>query len=264
MELSCVTRSEEQTVELGRTLARVVRAGDVVTVDGELGAGKTRFVRGFATELGVDPTVIASPTYVIVHQYEMGEDKRTETTLASGSVRTLHHVDAYRLHGDDELDSLGWDRVMEPEESAVIIEWSKRIDGTIEGLGAQRVARVEIERVEDYTDRRRVRLSVPDAWLLRGDTGAVEKRAKARPRDGSAEGLVDAFVRLGALLPMGWARCPTTGHAVAPGNPTFPFVNEQARMADLNKWFTGSYQVSRELTEEDLDDPDLRGEKRRE
>jgi tRNA threonylcarbamoyladenosine biosynthesis protein TsaE len=88
---TAVTSSEDETVALGEALSRQLRPGDVVTLDGPLGAGKTRFVRGMAIGLGHDPAQVSSPTFVVAHEY-----------ATPGARAILIHVDAYRLSGDDD------------------------------------------------------------------------------------------------------------------------------------------------------------------
>src|SRR4051794_24544620 len=85
--------SEADTDRLGRALAEVVRPGDVIGRVGTLGAGKTRLTRSLAEALGVDPGAIASPTFVLIHEY-------------AGRI-PVYHFDAYRLEGPDDFDALG-------------------------------------------------------------------------------------------------------------------------------------------------------------
>lgn len=242
MELKAASMREEGTVALGRAVGALLRAGDVVALEGELGAGKTRFVRGVCEGMGLDPSQVSSPTFVFVNEYSGKRD---------GGVREamLRHVDAYRLRGGaEELESIGWDRVVDGS-AAVVIEWASRL-GT--GLDAEpSLARVRIERsdvegdgaggmthLEDEAEGRGERsltIDVPDAWASRPEW----------------DGFAAAWGAKGKL-PDEWARCPTTGKAVAPDSPTFPFVDERARMADLGKWMTGNYLISREIKPEDV------------
>jgi len=122
--------SEERTVQLGSLLARALNAGDVVCIEGELGAGKTRLVRGIAIGLGMDPSCVSSPTYVIVNEY-----------LHPAGGLALTHMDAYRLTEDeaDDLETLlGW-RSVDAERAIAAIEWASRI-GHLLPEGAVRVS----------------------------------------------------------------------------------------------------------------------------
>lgn len=112
------TRSEDETIALGAALGRVLRPGDVLALRGELGAGKTHFVRGVATGMGHDPGAVSSPTFVLVNEYE------------SRGAPPLVHVDAYRLRSAADLDALGWDRLTEGS-CVVAVEWPERIDGEL-------------------------------------------------------------------------------------------------------------------------------------
>ena len=75
-----LTRSEDETQTVARTLADTLKAGDVVLLSGNLGAGKTAFVRGLAAGLGIDAGEVSSPTFTLIHEYR-------------GGRLTLYHVD---------------------------------------------------------------------------------------------------------------------------------------------------------------------------
>lgn len=109
-----VTHSEDETAAAGEHLARTLKPGDVVLLYGDLGAGKTAFVRGMACGLGVDPHEVSSPTFTIVQQY-------------TGGGPTLYHVDLYRLESD-EIDDLGLDDLVSGN-GVVAIEWADRWRG---------------------------------------------------------------------------------------------------------------------------------------
>ncbi|GAA0429604.1 tRNA (adenosine(37)-N6)-threonylcarbamoyltransferase complex ATPase subunit type 1 TsaE [Streptomyces luteireticuli] len=122
-------KTSEDMRELGRRLARLLRAGDLVLLSGELGAGKTTLTRGLGEGLGVRGAV-TSPTFVIA---------RVHPSLSGGPA--LVHVDAYRLSGGlDEMEDLDLDVSL--PESVTVVEWG---DGKVEDLSEDRL-RVVIER----------------------------------------------------------------------------------------------------------------------
>ena len=113
------TNSVAETVALGERLAGRFAIGDCIALVGELGAGKTAFVRGLAVGLGiVDERMVSSPTYVLVQEY-------------AGRIR-LYHVDLYRLpSAEDELDNLGLDEML--SDGVVVIEWADRAENALPG-----------------------------------------------------------------------------------------------------------------------------------
>ncbi len=104
--------TEWQTEHLGQALARQIRPGLVIGLVGELGAGKTRLVRAIAEALGADPHAIASPTFVLIHEYD--------------SSPPIYHFDAYRLKSGDELDALGADEYF-AGDGVCLVEWADRV-----------------------------------------------------------------------------------------------------------------------------------------
>ncbi|WP_016934190.1 tRNA (adenosine(37)-N6)-threonylcarbamoyltransferase complex ATPase subunit type 1 TsaE [Rhodococcus sp. R1101] len=134
----------EDTEAFGRRLAAELRAGDLVVLDGPLGAGKTALTRGIAAGLGVEGRV-TSPTFVIAREHRPGSPEGREPV-------GLVHVDAYRL-GDgpdalDELDALDLDTDL--TDTIVVVEWG---GGLVEQL-AERHLRVRLRR-DPGTDTRR-------------------------------------------------------------------------------------------------------------
>lgn len=109
--LSLTIRAEADTEALGRALAQVVRARDVIGLVGTLGAGKTRLSRAIAESLGVDPAAVASPTFVLIHEYE-------------GSSLPIYHFDAYRLANPAEFDALGAADYWTEAAGLCLIEWA--------------------------------------------------------------------------------------------------------------------------------------------
>ncbi|WNB86036.1 tRNA (adenosine(37)-N6)-threonylcarbamoyltransferase complex ATPase subunit type 1 TsaE [Cellulomonas sp. ATA003] len=121
-----VTRTEladaDATRRLGRALAGLLRAGDLVVLTGDLGAGKTTFTQGIGAGLGVRGQV-ASPTFIIA---------RVHPSLTDGPA--LVHVDAYRLGSLDEVDALDLDASL--DESVTVVEWG---EGLVESLAEDRL-----------------------------------------------------------------------------------------------------------------------------
>jgi tRNA threonylcarbamoyladenosine biosynthesis protein TsaE len=105
-----VTCSEEETSAAGERFAVRVRPGDVVLLHGDLGAGKTAFVRGLARGLGASPDEVSSPTFTLVQEYR-------------GRL-TLYHVDLYRVKSIEVAD-LGLDELTE-DHAVVAVEWAER------------------------------------------------------------------------------------------------------------------------------------------
>lgn len=226
------TGSLEDCMELGRQLGRVLRAGDVVLLDGPLGAGKTTLVRAVAAGLGFDPRKVSSPTFVVVNAYE--RDK------ADADQPDLVHVDAYRLQGDDEeeLELLGWDRVVDGE-SIAMIEWASRITGVLaeHARGGHLPASIKIAPIGE--SERELRFRVPDEWDRRDGYAVLSD-----PSIGDAGGVpADREDTM----------CPVTGVPVAGDSPTWPYADERTRMADLYKWFNEEYRVTRPIEQADLE-----------
>lgn len=111
----------ECTERIAQSLARELEPGDVLALRGDLGAGKTRFVRGLAQGLGHNPDLVSSPTYILVHEYD-----------TPGAASALVHIDAYRLSGADDLDSIDWESLI-GGEMITAIEWPERVGARLPG-----------------------------------------------------------------------------------------------------------------------------------
>jgi tRNA threonylcarbamoyladenosine biosynthesis protein TsaE len=105
--------SEAQTKAIGRGLAGSLGPGDLLALRGELGAGKTCFVRGIAVGLGIDPEMVRSPTFVLHHVYP-------------AERLSLHHIDLYRLGSGADLSILDLDTLL--EDGVVAVEWAEHAD----------------------------------------------------------------------------------------------------------------------------------------
>ena len=107
----CAT-DESATARFGRALGGALRPGDVIALNGDLGAGKTRLVQAVAEALGYIDQLVNSPTFVLIQEYD--------------GPLPLYHVDAYRLKDSDEFLDIGGDEVLHGDR-ATLIEWADRI-----------------------------------------------------------------------------------------------------------------------------------------
>jgi tRNA threonylcarbamoyladenosine biosynthesis protein TsaE len=105
------THSEEETIELGRTIARELPKNAVVLLIGNLGAGKTTLAKGIISGLGAaEPDEVASPTFTLIHEYGRGR---------------VYHVDLYRLDTPAQVNTLGLEEIFD-RDAVVLIEWGEK------------------------------------------------------------------------------------------------------------------------------------------
>lgn len=99
----------------------------IVTLSGDLGAGKTTFTQGVAKALGVTENLV-SPTFVIMKFYELDYDVQDKTgNNIKNNFKHLIHIDAYRLESGKELLSLGWEKIISDKENLILLEWPERV-----------------------------------------------------------------------------------------------------------------------------------------
>lgn len=111
-----LTKSEVETRKLGENIARKIKRGGVVFLFGDLGAGKTTFVKGVAAGLGLKKRIL-SPTFTIFRQYPLSEDQ------------TFYHIDLYRVGAVSDLKSLGLEEVFDNSKNIILIEWPEKLTG---------------------------------------------------------------------------------------------------------------------------------------
>jgi tRNA threonylcarbamoyladenosine biosynthesis protein TsaE len=117
VEMDCLSKNVRQTEAIASELAATLGGGECIAIYGELGAGKTQFVRGLATALGVNPRAVSSPTFVLLNVY-------------NGGRLPVFHLDAYRIHGDADLEAIGFSEMLE-QKGVVIVEWADRVAGLL-------------------------------------------------------------------------------------------------------------------------------------
>lgn len=210
----------DATAALARGIADAMRPGDVLLLEGGLGAGKTTFTRALAGRLGVPASMPSSPTFVLINVYPFLA--RAEWPRGGAIV----HVDAYRVSCADELENAGWDRLFDERggpraDHAAVIEWPERL-GVEFGAGVA-VSRLVIEA--SGAESRVATLHAHEAWMTRAQFDALRFRPPTM--------------------------CRISGRWVEPTSATYPFTDERSRMADLNKWFSGDYRVSRAMKSDD-------------
>lgn len=110
------SKSVEETLEIAEKYSKTVQPGDIICLKGNLGAGKTHFVKGFVRGFGISETVVSSPTFTIINEYE-GE-------------RPVYHFDCYRLEQPEDALEIGAEEYFYGD-GVCIVEWPERILGIL-------------------------------------------------------------------------------------------------------------------------------------
>jgi tRNA threonylcarbamoyladenosine biosynthesis protein TsaE len=138
-----VTHSVAETEALAAELAKTLRGGECIALEGDLGAGKTHFVRGLVRGLGGVERAVSSPTFVLLNVYDTGRLK-------------VFHLDAYRVHGAEDFESIGFSELLE-QGGIVAVEWpgrvsallpTNRISVTLQATG-KNARQIEIQKTSD-------------------------------------------------------------------------------------------------------------------
>lgn len=166
-ERSLLSRSPAATRGLGERLGRLLRPGDFIGLVGQLGTGKTVFVRGAAKGAGVDPRQVSSPSFAIISAYV-------------GRL-TLYHADLFRLRDYDEVYATGFTD-LPGREGAMLVEWIDRVPAA----APREMMLVRFESLGGQRRRVRARAIGPkycellDKWISRKGAGASRARRRAR------------------------------------------------------------------------------------
>jgi len=133
MEIKVISNSEDMTMQIAEKYASGVKSPMVISLVGDLGAGKTTFTKGFAKGFGVKDTV-TSPTFTIMNEYV-------------GSKMPLYHFDMYRLSSKEEAISCGFEEYFDLSKlkGVVIVEWASNVDGLLPALHVQ----IELKKIDD-------------------------------------------------------------------------------------------------------------------
>jgi len=241
------TDSEAQTLALAIALAKQLRAGDVLALEGPLGSGKTRFVRGLAQGLGIDPHTVSSPTFIILQRYSQSASPSNRTTGSRQHIAVhesrdslvLFHIDAYRLSGPDELDTIGFTELLESPDAIIAIEWPSRIASALNDIASRRI---DITFAHTGMHSRSIHITGSPEFMTRAqeaDLGASNRNPR---REAASDDAMTSSIA-----------CRTCGKPIAPDDPMFPFCSQRCKLADLGKWFNENYKVTRPAETEDLE-----------
>jgi tRNA threonylcarbamoyladenosine biosynthesis protein TsaE len=116
-----ITNSAEETVSLGRKFAQNAIGGEIICLQGDLGAGKTTFSQGFLREMGIEGA-LTSPTFVVMKQYVIKNKVL--------SLKNIYHIDTYRVESEDIL-TLGWEEILADKKNIILVEWPEKIKDII-------------------------------------------------------------------------------------------------------------------------------------
>lgn len=144
-ERTLISKSDEETLEIGRDLGRSLEGGEVILLRGGLGAGKTLLTKGILDGLKFDIDEVTSPSFALVNLYP------TEKF-------DVYHIDLWRLEGANPAAAVGLEEIFSDENAVVIIEWPERLTSLPE---YKKVQIIDISG--DGDDDRRIRFSVPDS-----------------------------------------------------------------------------------------------------
>jgi tRNA threonylcarbamoyladenosine biosynthesis protein TsaE len=121
--LTFESNSVEQTEAIAADFARGLNGGQTLALEGDLGAGKTQFVRGLVRGLGGDPRAVSSPTFVLLNIYDKGR-------------LPVYHLDAYRITGPEDFEAIGFSELLE-QGGIVAVEWPSRVKDLLPATSIQ-------------------------------------------------------------------------------------------------------------------------------
>ena len=139
MEIEC--NSVEETQKFASEFSKTIEMGSIISLNGDLGAGKTTFAQGFARGLGVKQHV-GSPTFKLVSEY-------------SGEKMKLFHVDCYRLSGIDDFLNMGGENLLLPKDGICLFEWASIIEGVL----PDNTIIIDFIRFKDNSNKRLIKIS---------------------------------------------------------------------------------------------------------
>lgn len=144
--MNTTTKSDQETKDMGKKLAASLNGGDIVCLRGELGAGKTTFVKGLAEGLGVADE-IKSPTFTLMNIYKIKNTKH-RTSNTHFPIDQLVHIDTYRLKNEQELIDIGVEDYLGQPGVLTVVEWPEKLLTLLEN---KKMTEVAIGHLEENT-----------------------------------------------------------------------------------------------------------------
>jgi tRNA threonylcarbamoyladenosine biosynthesis protein TsaE len=134
--------SNQETLEIGKNIAKDLKGGDIVLLKGDLGAGKTTLTKGIAMGLGITDDIV-SPTFTLMQIYPI--NNHPPKADPSGA-KNLVHVDTYRLDDENDLIDIGIEDYLGEENTVCIIEWPEKIAGLLKN---KKIVNITIESLDE-------------------------------------------------------------------------------------------------------------------
>ena len=133
------SNSVEETESIAIELAQSFTGGECVALYGDLGAGKTQFVRGIVRGLGGEPRAVSSPTFVLLNVYDTPQ-------------MNIFHLDAYRVTGAEDFEAIGFAELLEQRDAIVVVEWAQRVQSVLPAR------RIDVRIIADGETHRRIKI----------------------------------------------------------------------------------------------------------
>lgn len=143
-----ITHTEAETRAIGATLGKSLAGGDVLLLAGDLGAGKTTFVKGLAEGMGIS-LPITSPTFTLMNVYDVKNP--------ASPIEQLVHIDTYRLENERQLLEIGIEDYFSQPEAVCVIEWPEKIERLLEG---KKVIAISLTHLSP--EMRQISIRLPD------------------------------------------------------------------------------------------------------
>lgn len=145
------TLGEEETINLGKEIAQSLTPGDIIAIYGDLGSGKTEFVKGICEHFKVDE-IVTSPTFTIVNKYN---------GMIDDSPIVLYHIDLYRIDKESELIEIGFEEYLNDSSAITLIEWAEKTS-----LIPQNAIQVNIFLDNDDDNKRLITIKSPKPFKI--------------------------------------------------------------------------------------------------